>query len=150
MKRNPKYNEYLIGKDGTVFSTKTNKKLSCYVGDSGYVKVKVSGKTNLVHRLVAETYIENPENLPQVNHIDNNKQNNNVDNLEWVSNAGNAHHRASEWLVKNVESGEEKIIKNLHIFCIENNLPKTSMYNIAGTDKIYRGWQISIVNRINC
>ena len=63
---------------------------------NGYLKVKLSknreSKTCLVHRLVAETFLPNPENLPQVNHIDENKENNRVDNLEWKSPKGNCNH----------------------------------------------------------
>lgn len=60
--------------------------LNCY----GYPCVTLkyrdgSQKVVQVHRLVAETFIPNPNNLPQVNHIDGNKQNNNIDNLEWCS-----------------------------------------------------------------
>lgn len=143
MKEHPEHCDYLISKNGDVFSVRNQRQLSTYIGDTGYVKVKIAKKTKLVHRLVAETYIENPNNLPQVNHIDNNRLNNNVENLEWVTNAGNAHHRSGEWLVKNLKSGEEKIVKNLHTFCIENNLPKSSAYRISNNGKIYKGeWKI--------
>ncbi|MCF0116886.1 MAG: HNH endonuclease [Bacilli bacterium] len=42
-------------------------------------------KTLYIHRLIAETFLDNPNNLPEVNHIDENKHNNNINNLEWCS-----------------------------------------------------------------
>ena len=62
----------------------------------GYLRVFLSvgskKHTKKVHRLVAKTFIENPENLPQVNHKDCNKKNNNVLNLEWTTNLENMRH----------------------------------------------------------
>lgn len=55
-----------------------------------------------VHRLVAQAFIPNPDNKPQVNHIDGNKDNNAASNLEWVSNVENAHHAIRNGLWENV------------------------------------------------
>lgn len=69
----------------------------------GYQSVNVShnGKSHLfkIHRLVAEAFIPNPDNLPQVNHKDENKANNCVDNLEWCDNYTNNHHGTKQMRV---------------------------------------------------
>lgn len=72
----------------------TIKKFSIDV--KGYCKVNLckNGKITYprIHRLVAEHFILNPKKLPQVNHIDENKQNNRVDNLEWCDNKYNVNY----------------------------------------------------------
>lgn len=55
-----------------------------------YLKTCVKEKYYMIHRLVAQTFLDNPHNYPCVNHIDHNKQNNCVDNLEWCTSKQNA------------------------------------------------------------
>lgn len=79
---------YAVTKDGQVWSYRSNKFLTPYnVVGYHYVDLRKKGhrKQFRVHRLVAEAYIPNPENKPQINHKDENKINNHVSNLEWVT-----------------------------------------------------------------
>lgn len=55
------------------------------INTGGYLQVVIDDKPVRVHRLVAEAFISNPSNLPYVNHKDEDKTNNNVDNLEWCT-----------------------------------------------------------------
>lgn len=59
----------------------------------GYPSVEIDGKRYYIHRLLAEAYIDNPQNKPQINHKDGNRTNNNIDNLEWVTNSENQIHK---------------------------------------------------------
>lgn len=72
--------------------------------DSGYCYVVLSrsgrSKNVLLHRIVAEAFIPNPENKPAVNHIDLNKRNNCVSNLEWVTNSENTNHSIARGTIK--------------------------------------------------
>ena len=79
------------------------------VGNSGYIRIYCGGgKRNAslayVHRMVAETFIPNPDGKPQVNHKDSNRSNNAVENLEWVTHKENAQHGASKGHYKGMKS----------------------------------------------
>lgn len=80
---------YLINKNGDILSLKTQKILSHRIDSGGYHMIYIKNKNLWVHRLVAETFIPNPNNFKYVNHIDENKSNNNVTNLEWCTNSYN-------------------------------------------------------------
>jgi len=91
MQKNIDYN-YSIFSDGRVFSKKRNIFLKPYFNTKKYLCVELNNKNTRIHRLVAENFIPNPHNYTQVNHIDGNKENNHVDNLEWCSNRMNSIH----------------------------------------------------------
>ena len=89
------FENYIICTDGTVHNKKGHN-ISRWKDNVGYLQVKLSkeGKWyyKRVHRLVAEAFIPNPHNLKQVNHIDGDKTNNEVSNLEWIDNKNNTQH----------------------------------------------------------
>ena len=68
------YPDYLISESGEIFSLKSNRNLKPYKTTKGYLQVRLdSGKAFHVHRLVAEAFIPNPDNLPQINHKNEDK-----------------------------------------------------------------------------
>ena len=89
----PDYPGYLIYNDGRIWSKRSNIFIAQHNDKEGYQQVsfKYDGKsmTKKVHRLVAQVYIPNPNNFPQVNHKNCIVDDNRVDNLEWVTNAIN-------------------------------------------------------------
>lgn len=90
-----KNKKYLIFSDGRIYSTHANKFLKGGMSNSGYLRVELSDKYGnkkkySIHRVVAETFIPNPLSKPQVNHLDENKLNNAVENLEWATAKENA------------------------------------------------------------
>lgn len=93
----------------------------------GYLTVHLNknGKSrwHLVHRLVAKAFIENPENKPTVNHIDGNRKNNNVNNLEWATYSENNLH--------SYRSNGRKSALAIPIYCIETGKIYTSSYEAS-------------------
>lgn len=90
---------YAITMTGRVWSYKTKRFLKPFAGGSGcgYMLVKLykdnQSKNFRLHRLVAETYIPNPDNQPQVGHIDDNPKNNCWDNLYWTNAKNNNNYK---------------------------------------------------------
>lgn len=132
--------DYEITKDGKIISLKHNKKreIKGYIDKYGYrrVLIYVNGKRKkyFVHRLVAEKYIPNPDNLPQVNHKDGDKLNNCVDNLEWVTPKENIEHAIKKGFRKSnnttvLNINQVKEIKKL--FEIKSMKEIAEMYDVS-------------------
>jgi len=96
MKIIPDFPNYMVSKKGDVYNVRNKRIIKPILNKNGYVYVTlcVSGKkkNRYIHTLVAKCFIDNPENKLFVNHIDGNKTNNNIDNLEWCTQSENTKH----------------------------------------------------------
>lgn len=119
LKDNP---NYLVTVDGRVFSLHTMRFLKNFLKAGDYVYVKIGSKSHRVHRLVAQTYIPNPENKPEVNHMDGNKENNMLCNLEWMTHSENVQHacdtglRPISELMRETGRRSKNLIKGKNIY----------------------------------
>ena len=91
--REPKEDDrYLIYPNGAVRRKDRTFFLQWEITNIGYARVNVGGKRMYVHRLVASNFLDNPNNLPEANHKDENKLNNHFSNLEWCDRLYNCRH----------------------------------------------------------
>ena len=92
IKSNP---DYQISSLGRVWSKKSNHFMKLQKDACGYLRVQLymgngKARTEKVHRLVAIAFLDNPNNLPEVNHINHTRDDNRVENLEWVNHQENS------------------------------------------------------------
>lgn len=137
--------QYWCDTNGNIWSHKWNKikKLKARIHPEGYLQVAlmIEGKRHekLVHRLVAEAFINNTEKKPQINHKDGNKMNNQVKNLEWVTPSENGRHAYHTGLLT-ISYGEKNgrakltddIVKSIFI-SKENTKDLATEYGVSGS-----------------
>lgn len=113
---------YKISTLGRVLRIKDNKILGYYLNNKGYCCLSLykDGKTYhpTIHRLVALHFIDNPNNYKQVNHIDCNKENNTIDNLEWCNQISNYNHGKINYLYSKNEDHYFAKLRNEEVRCI--------------------------------
>lgn len=145
--------------DGQIRNFKTKKVLNPYGfktkarGSEGYryYKVKLykdggkSCKTHILHRLIAMTHIENPDNKPEVNHIDGNRTNNASSNLEWVTRKENLEHAVKLGLI-DITKMTDVTKKKVQQLDMDGNLIKTW----GSLSEAARGLNLQIANISHC
>ena len=132
------FKDYTIDTEGNVYSKRKHKYLKQTINKYGYCKVTLQKdkykKMYSVHRLVAEAFIPNYNKLPQVNHIDGDKQNNHVANLEWCTAKHNMNEAVRTGLFDNCKKiQKENAVKNnlnkYHILANEVTKKKVAQYD---------------------
>ena len=119
-------NLYEVSDNGLIRKTKTNKIMTPKLSEKGYYKMVfcIKGKRYFfrVHRLVAQAFIPNPSNKPQVNHINGIKTDNRVQNLEWATNEENYKHAVDNGLIPKNRIPCALLYKGKEIMRFENVL----------------------------
>lgn len=135
---------YKISNYGRVISCKKNEKLLKPLNCNGYLKVVLCKngkvKNELLHRLVAQHYIQNPNNYNEVNHKDENKTNNNADNLEWCSHKYNINYGTGNLRrALKEKTSKEKVPKKIKHYIGNKNSKKIIQYDLQGN--FIREWE---------
>lgn len=134
------YPHLLISRTGRVWSTTYDKELRPHLTNRGYLRVSLSKdktvKNGSVHRLVAEAFIPNPDNLPCVDHIDGNKLNNRVENLQWISTSNN---------MRKACKGKGKLGTPIPVICVETGKVYRSLKEAANAHRIPSAIMSSLV-----
>lgn len=135
----PEFENYGISKDGIIINFKRNKELKYFIDKDGYYRVGfcINNKkyNRFVHRLVALTYIDNPENFPLVDHIDGNRTNNSVENLRWVDYKGNSRNTIQNKKVIVKLETENKIFNTVSEAAEYLNISSTALVHILKFNK---------------
>ena len=122
-------NNYMVNENGQIKSIKKDKILTPKLNHDGYLRIQLwKNNKNVyvaIHRLVAEAFINNPYNKPFINHIDGNKSNNNVSNLEWCTQKENIRHAYDTGLAHGRRNEQNVNSKKINVYDKNMNFIKT-------------------------
>jgi outer membrane receptor for monomeric catechols len=131
------YNNFEVSTDGQLRNVKTGTVYKQTYGGSGYLQVVVSigsrskKKAFKIHKAVAETFISNPDNKPEVNHKNGDKNKNDVSNLEWATSSENVQHAYQNGLMLpryGTDNHIAKLTKDEVVYIREHYIPRDKEY----------------------
>jgi hypothetical protein len=134
--------QYSVSSEGRIRNNRKQKLLNPSLDSKGYKKISVGAakdrKTLWIHREIAKCFLENPTNLPIIDHINRNRQDNRIENLRWVTYSDNQVNR--DYI--NNSTGERCIYKHGHRFVVmirRKGYPRIQQYfSTLGEAKIFR------------
>lgn len=139
-----KFERYTIYPDGRIYSNITNKFLKPFITANGYLQIRCGNSFVYVHRLVAEKYIPNPNNLPQINHKNEDKTDNRVENLEWCDSKYNTRYSKAKKIYCYNKDGELVKIYNTSTDTKLDGFNDGSVRNVcAGRKYTHHGYTFS-------
>jgi len=170
MKELKEFPGYFVSKDGKIFSAWNKeivrdkkgkiidvkhyldfnkiKEIKSSSAGNGYLKIGLRKDkktyTKSIHRLVAETYIPNPNNHPVINHINEIKTDNNIKNLEWCTQQKNSEYSNCKYVytIKNTKTNDIIILNNLNLWCKENNIHESHLRQTYTKNNQHKGFKI--------
>jgi hypothetical protein len=154
----PNFPNYQISENGEVYNKNTGNQLNPSLCTEGYLRFglrKPTCKMFFVHKLLAMIFIENPDNLKYVDHIDRNKLNNNISNLRWISSLNNNRNRS---IAKNNTTGtkgitEQKLddveIPYYRVRMMVNGKRKTVSFNQKDDNAYNKALKCKLIMEIN-
>ena len=148
MKEHPTHKGYFVTEDGKIFNS-DGKELRAWKTKDGYLQIKIAKKVDLIHRLVAETYIPNPCNYNVVNHLNMKRIDNRIENLEWTTTQKNVEYScAKRYTVQNILTKEVFVVINLNKWCKERNMSSSALMATKKGEirKQHKGYKVLEIN----
>ena len=133
------FENYLITKDGDIYSNYFYKKIKSSKDKNGYLRTRLVNKSGrksvFIHRLLAIAYLPNPLNKPHINHKDGNKSNNKLSNLEWCTHKENMQHAWDNNLYADYSESIKKANKarSIEVYDTVNNVKYKSISEMSRT-----------------
>ena len=137
--------EYYATDSGYIYNS-SGRRLKLEVSNTGYLRVVLRDRKHYsVHRLIGKTFIPNPENLPEINHLDGDRRNNNKKNLAWTTRSQNQKHAYDNGLQVSKKGEDTNLSKLKETEVLEiRKLYSTGDYSYTKLGKLFNTCRVNV------